>query len=314
MRLPYIMAHLSLCLNQYDEQYTSLIRTNLRSFHLNLDAGNWNAIQSSLAPDYYWDYDGTIILSPPAARAALQHVAGTLLGGVHAQDIYNIVDGNRGAALFRITGQQGADFFGVPLQQPPGRYDVRSAERFIFDADGLAREVTTVTPVGLLKEQMQGAVEILPAAEVVLKQSVQTDSTFQGRNRKTLASLHFNVLAGNASANELLAAENVQSDENGVVTTGRDAFAGLISARNAGLGSFPVKAFHDFDILVDGMYGAIDYVWAGLQESEYKGIPAKEGANVKVRGMLFFEFNENGLIEKVVSVYDEGVVATTLSN
>lgn len=307
------MAHLSLALTQHQEQYTSLLRANLRSFHQNLDTGNWNAIGRSLAPDYYWDYDGTIILSPPAAQAALQHVAGTLLGGVHAQDIYNIVDGDRGAVLFRISGKQGADFFGVPLQQPAGRYDVRSAERFIFNADGLAREVTTVTPIGITKEQMRGNVELPVASEVVFRPSVQTERGFEERVRKTLASLHLNVLAGNASANEVLAVRDVRNDENGVITSGREAFAKLISASNAGLRAFPVKAFHDFDILVDGLYGAIDYVWAGSQEGEYKGLPAREGANVKVRGMFFFEFNEDGLVEKAVSVFDEGVIEATLT-
>lgn len=308
------MAHFSPEFAQHDEQHTALICKSISSFHVNLDLGNFDAIKSSLAPDYYWDYDGTTILTPSAAQTALQYVAETLLGGVHAQDLYTVADGERGAVLFRISGRQGADFFGVPVQSPPGEYNVRSAERFIFNADGLAREVTTVTPIALMKDQMRGAVEVPPTSEEVPKQCAQTAPSFREHNRKTLASLHLNVLAGDRAANELLATENVQSDENGNITFGRNAFAALISGQHAGLGAFPVKAFHDFDVPVDARFGAVDYMWAGVQEKDYKGIPAKEGANVKVRLMLFSEFDDNGLIEKAISVYDEGIIQTTLSN
>lgn len=123
--------------------------------------------------------------------------------------------------------------------------------------------------------------------------------------------MHRNVKAGDAASNGPLATEDVTVDNNGDVTTGRDAFVDIVAARNHGLGAFPQKQFHDEYIIADGRLGAIEYIWHGRQKTEYMG-RAADDTMVRVRGMLYFEFNEEGLVEKVVSVHDEAVIGSQL--
>ena len=297
----------------HDEHYTAQIRKNLNIFHKNLSIANYTAIGTLLSPDYYWNYDGTILITRQAGAAALEYFVESALHGLEGRDIYNLIDGNRGAVLFRISGKQSGDFLGLPLQKE-GRYNVRSAEHFIFNGDAEAREVVTVTPTRVMKKQMTGEIEVpYVCSNVSLKVNPQTNLGFRELIRKNMAALHLNVMAGDADKNAVFATEDVEVDENGDVSRGREAFVGLVAARNVGLGSFPEKAFHDFDVLADGKLGAISYIWQGAQKEKYIDVPLKEGAIVRMRGMLFFEFNDNGLIEKAFSVYDEGVVSNTLT-
>ena len=125
--------------------------------------------------------------------------------------------------------------------------------------------------------------------------------------------MHQNVLAGRPQANAELAVKDVKSDENGEVRTGRRAFVETIAATKQGSGAFPVKQIHDEFILSDGHLGQVEYVWQGAQVGEYAG-RAPDGKVIRMRGMLFFEFDAQGLVEKVVSVFDERVVMEQLES
>lgn len=67
---------------------------------------------------------------------------------------------------FRVSAKQSGEFVGLPLQED-GRFDVLSGELFTFNEGALAREVTTVTPIGIMKDQVTGArkVPAIPAQE-----------------------------------------------------------------------------------------------------------------------------------------------------
>ena len=118
--------------------------------------------------------------------------------------------------------------------------------------------------------------------------------------------LQMNISEGHPERNAELAVEDVEVDENGVVSRGRDAFVKLISMENAGLGNFPDKR-HFYDrVLADGHIGVVDYVW---QEVKTNGT----GVPVRQRGMLYFEFNDEGLMKKVIGVYDEFSVEVQMS-
>lgn len=294
------------------QAYSDKIRLNLRTFHQNLDAGNFSAIGPLIAPDYYWNYEGNIILTRSGGQTALETFVTSTLNGMRARDIYNIVDGNRGAVLFRISGKQSGPFLGLPLQQD-GRFNVMSGEFFTFNGDTEAREVVTVTPLGIMQDQMRGVLEPAKVSNDSLKQAAKRDAEYVKVVKRKLASIHLASNAGNLDVIAKLAVDRVEVDENGSVSYGKEAFVKLVTAQNAGNGSFPGKLFHDFDVLVDGNFGAISYVWQAPQEEEYLGIEVKEGSVVRMRGMLFFEFNEDGLVSRATGVYDERVANATLT-
>ena len=128
-----------------------------------------------------------------------------------------------------------------------------------------------------------------------------------------MASMHINVLAGKSEANAALATEDVVVNNAGDITKGRDAFVNVIAATQQGHGAFPVKQIHDDYIIADGRLGLIEYVWEGKQQQMYGG-RAADNKTVRVRGMLWFEFNSEGLVEKVTSVYDESAIGRQLES
>ncbi|CAI6331188.1 unnamed protein product [Periconia digitata] len=292
--------------------YSDRVRHNLRSFHQNLDAGNFSAIGSLIAADYYWNYEGNIILTREGGQMALESFVTSTLNGMHARDIYNIVDGDRGAVLFRISGQQSGPFVGLPLQQN-GRFSVMSAEAFTFNKGAEAREVVTITPLGIMQDQMRGVLEPPRFTNDTLQEAKTKDAEYLRLIKRNLASIHLDANKGNLNAIANLAIESTEVDENGSISHGKDAFVKLVTAHNAGNGSFPGKLFHDFDVLVDGTFGAINYVWQAPQEKKYLEVEVDDENLVRMRGMLFFEFNNVGLVTKATGVYDERVVNTTLT-
>jgi hypothetical protein len=58
--------------------------------------------------------------------------------------------------------------------------------------------------------------------------------------------------------------------------------------------------------------GAVEWVWEGIQPGAYIALNgtdlAPSGKSVRMKGFLFFDFADSGLIEKVVGVWNEGVI------
>ncbi|KAK3710246.1 hypothetical protein LTR37_010467 [Vermiconidia calcicola] len=286
--------------DEYDAWYTALVRKNLGSFHKNLSKGKYAANALLNAPDVHWNYDGTLIVSREAAIAALKGQAEGSFSGVQARDVYTIVDGHLGSTLYRLQGTQSGPFAGLPVQ-PDGDFNAYGAELFVFDTEALLTDLTTVDRIGIIKAQMAGEAKV-PLVEVEKASNPQTSPEYRAMLRQNIAKLHDNVIAGKPGANAVLAAEEVIVEDNGSIS----------NAEKAGHGAFPIKSFHDDYILADGKQGVVEYVWQAAQESEYMGLHPKEGAQVRMRGFLFFEFDDQGLVTKVVGIHDEFVVAAQL--
>ena len=81
-------------------------------------------------------------------------------------------------------------------------------------------------------------------------------------------------------------------------------------------GAFPGMVFHDDAVLADGTLGAVEWVWQGTKMGAYMAlngtVVAPSGKSVRMRGFLFFEFAESGLIGKVVGVWNEGAIEEQL--
>ncbi len=78
---------------------------------------------------------------------------------------------------------------------------------------------------------------------------------------------------------------------------------------NLGQGEFPGKQFHDNYILADGNQGMIEYFWHAYQRGTYNGTQPDD-KRIRVRAALYFEFDEQGLVKKVISVHDELVITS----
>jgi len=302
-----------------ESTYTTLVRKNLASFHVNLSQGNYTLNGALNSPQIHWNYDGTTIIGRAAAVAALGAFAGEggPLQGITVTDRYLLVDGRVGMVLYSLQGALAAPLPGVPFREGGALYDALGVERFVFDEAALAEDLVTVDQFGRIAAQVAGAAEDLPppvASPGPLASNPQTRREFREKVRRNLAILHRNVNAGDADANAALAVEGVVVNDNGVdEKTGRGAFVDFIAGKSVGMGAFPLKTFHDFHVIADGKQGAVEYVWQGEQKSAYNGIEVVEGARVRVRGMLFFELDDEGLVTKVTGVHDEAHLGSQLS-
>jgi hypothetical protein len=300
-------------LDIFTEKYTQTVRKNLASFHKNLSRGKYSENGILESPDIQWNYDGTMVLSRAAATQTLKAVVEGSFSGLYAPDIYHIVEGNKGAILYGLVGNQTGPFAGQPVRQG-ARFNVRGGELMVFDSDALLWEVITVEPIQKMVKQMAGVIDVpVEAPGSSPDSNPQTTVSYRAKLRGAIRQLHINANSGNHSENAILAIENVFVDDNGNTGQGREAFVALASAKHVGMGAFAVKAFHDDHVVVDGRLGAVEYAWQGTQSGPYMSIQPK-GAIVRMRGMLFFEFNAAGLITKAIGVHDEGVILTQLEN
>ncbi|KAK3329155.1 hypothetical protein B0H66DRAFT_596753 [Apodospora peruviana] len=308
-----------------DEFYSALVRKNQATFHVNLSAGNYILNGALVSPDTHWNYDGTMHLGRDNFVTALGAVVGgpsSPLHGLQIFDQYSLVDGGVGMVLYRLTGKLAAPLPAVPLSKPGRPYSALGVERLVFDEDGLLYDLVTVDQFGRIAAQTSGSSQRDAVGQVVpeaghngtQQPNPQTPASFRDLVRRNLATLHRNVNAGNPSANAMRAVEDVVVNDNGVLLRrGRQAFVNLVSCQSAGLNAFPEKRFHDFYVLADGHQGGVEYVWHGEQKATYRGIEVKEGVKVRVRGMMFFEMNGDGLVTKVTNVHNEAHVLAQVS-
>lgn len=300
--------------DQYDPAYVSALRKRLDSFHERLSKGI--PPEDNYANDTHWNFDGTLVISSDAWGEALNAVAGPngFWGNLNVPDYYQLVDGNICGTLFNLQGNQTGEYMGLPVQEG-AHFNIHGAELWVFDENLEVDQLITVQERGRVRAQFAGEAPIPPpiprGSETVPNE--QTPQQYRDATRAAMISLHKNVLAGRPEANARLATSNVIVDEVGVITHGPQAFVDAIAASNLGDGAFPVKQIHDEYIIADGRLGLIEYIWHAQQSKEYMG-RAPDNKTVRGRGMLWFEFDPEGLVEKMTSVYDERIILEQLES
>jgi predicted ester cyclase len=304
---------LNSCTMSCDPSYVSRVRTTLAAFHPHLSKGEYAANGPMVSLGMQWNVNGQLLVS---RQSFVSHLTGfnTTFHGLQAPDVYHIVDGNVGAILYHLQGTQSGPVGDIPLTGK--RVELMGGELMVFDQDALLDSLITIEELGRLGQQLTGVLNVTGDFPVVkFVENASSSAEFQENLRQIMASLHKNVNQMNNTKNACLAHPDVQINTNYADSRGRDAFVNLFTI---GTDAFPNLVYHDDYILVDGHQGAIEYVWEGSQESPYTGLDGKvwspSGKPVRVRGMLFFEFDDDALITKVTNVFDEGVIATQLQS
>jgi steroid delta-isomerase-like uncharacterized protein len=123
---------------------------------------------------------------------------------------------------------------------------------------------------------------------------------------KNVSQFHKNFNNRDWEKNGLLVADDLHVNSNGVEFTGRDAFVKRI-ARFAG--PFPDVKLDDQVIIVDGNKAVIRFVITGTQKGDFQTpdgvIPASNRA-IKIEGIEFFTFNEEGKLIDLLTVENLG--------
>jgi predicted ester cyclase len=302
---------LNSCTMTCDPSYESRVRTTLAAFHPHLSKGEYADNGPMVSLGMQWNVNGQLLVS---RQSFVSHLTGfnTTFHGLQAPDVYHIVDDNVGAILYHLQGTQSGPVGDIPLTGR--RVELMGGELMVFDNDALLDSLITIEEMGRLRQQLTGVLNVTGDFPVVkLADNPPSSPAFRENLRQIMASLHRNFNKKNNTKNADLAHPNVLINTNYAISDGRDAFANLFTI---GTDAFPNLVYHDDHILADGHHGSIEYVWEGLQEGPYTDLDGKlwspSGKSVRVRGMLFVEFDDDASITKVTSVFDEAVIAAQL--
>jgi predicted ester cyclase len=295
----------------HDSAYESKVRTNLATFHPNLSKGNCTGNGPLVSFPMQWNVNGQLLIS---RKSFVSHLCGfnTTFHGLKAPDVYHIVDGNVGAILYHLQATQTAPVGNIPLTGR--RVELMGGELMVFDEQALLDFLITIEEDGRLVDQLTGVIDApKPFPPISLISNPQTSSRYRSQLRKNMARLHQNFNEGNNLVNAALARSDIQVNADYVDSTGQEAFVALfVNWQKA----FPDMVYRDDYILADGHQGAIEYVWEGTQTGPYTApnstVIALTSKPVRVRGMLFLEFDDQGLVAKATSVHDEAVVVMQL--
>jgi hypothetical protein len=145
--------------DRYDEYYVSTVRNNFDTFHENLSRANYSGNGLLVAEDVHWNYDGNLIIGRDDWVTALTTVVNESLRGLYIPDLYQVVDGNVGAVLYRLQGNQSGPFAGLPLI-PGAQFHVAGSELAVFNSDALLYDLISIEPIGQMVEQMSGRLEV----------------------------------------------------------------------------------------------------------------------------------------------------------
>lgn len=301
--------------NEYDSFYESLIRKNLGTFHINLSHGLYSSNGPLVSPSISWNVNGLLLISRASFVARLTGFNASF-HGLEVPDIYHIVDGHVGAVMYRLQGPQTGPFENIP---PSGEgIDVLGGELMTFNKDALLWDLKTVEEISIAESQLLGKTAAGPLVTnltSLLVENPQTSPEFRQHSREAIASIHENFNSGNNAATSHLLSPNINvilgSSSN---NTSPQAFVEMIAKWSK---TFPDMVYHDDAVLADGKLGASEWVWEGTQTGSYTAMNGTvlepSGKSVRMRGFLFFEFTQDGLINKVTGVWDEGVIEEQLN-
>ncbi|ETS04591.1 hypothetical protein M419DRAFT_6435 [Trichoderma reesei RUT C-30] len=288
-------------------EYQNEVFNRSASFHPNFSLNTPAGIQANgqlVVPDVDLFFGGTTGLG----RAAfIQALAFDPSGGLRAQflDRVIIVEGNIAMLLSanRITSNSSDAHIETSL-----------AETMIFDKEPLLTRIVSISEGGLAAAQGAGQVAAPPLQDIVLNPIANKTSDFTFKIKEKAAQFVTNFNSGNASANGLLATDDVTVVSDGRNSTGRASLVNLFTRYNT---SVPDLLLHDEFVIAQGNWAATEYIFQGTRNGTFTMVNgtriAPNRAQYRARGMRFMRFNDEGLVDLFWQVADNDAFVNPLS-
>ncbi|KAJ3496100.1 hypothetical protein NLG97_g2905 [Lecanicillium saksenae] len=297
---------------EHDPYYEAKTKKTLTAFHHNYSKAKFDENGELTNPSLAWYADGILTIGTVDFVNGLKSDT-IVFPGLILADVYRILDGDRGAVLYRVQGKQQEEFLGI---KPEGRnVDYLQAEGMKFDRNSLLEELQTTSALEVGRKQLLGELPADEPAKDDLDRYVvynpQTPLAFRNLAKQAATEIHENYNIGQNSKNRDLVACNVTVAIQGYAQNeGPEAFSDLVVHHTK---SFSGLLYHDFNIVAEGRLVGVEWAWEGKHDGDYTApngtvIPATSRL-VRNRGFYFFEFGlYNGLIEKVTAVWNELLV------
>ncbi|KAL6818497.1 hypothetical protein GGI42DRAFT_359596 [Trichoderma sp. SZMC 28013] len=291
----------------FTEEYIDKVANHSASFHPNFSKNTVAGVQANgrlATADVDQYFSGTTNLGRAAFEQAL---AFDPTGGLRAQflDRLIIVEGNIAATLSATR---------ITTNSSDARFETTLAETMIFDKDALLSRIVSIGEGGLQTAQFAGEIAPPPLEPIVRNPIANTSSGFTFKIKEKAAQFNINFNNKNATANGLLATENVTVVSDGRNSTGRASLVNLFTRYNT---SVPDLLLHDEFVIAQGNWAATEYIFQGTRNGTFTMVNGTEvapnGAQYRARGMRFMRFNKDGLIDLFWQVADNDIFVNPLS-
>lgn len=221
--------------------------------------------------------------------------------GLKMSDRLMIVDGNKAGIHYLPQGEHRGQFGDIA---PTGRkVEVRSAEIFTFNDQALMADLVTVTELDRLKAQVAGQETVAAHADITLADNGSASALEIAEQRDNARRLHDSFSKGDHEAAAALVAEDI------VVQPGRgqiEGRAGFVDYSTRHSNAFPDMASEIEDILVDGKRACVSFHRRGTHHGDFTledgTVISATGREFSFRTVEFLNFNDQGLIDELISV------------
>lgn len=289
----------------------ALVRANASKFHKNFSAGQFAANGPLVTEDVDVDSNNVKLVGRDAFVKRLERYS-IPFPGLQLRDRFVIVDGNVAAVNYVLQGEQKGPY--GSLAPTGNKVEAMSGEVMEFNPQGLMKKLITITELDRLKAEMQGAVRIDAFQPVTLQPNGPEDPAYRAKIKAAAAMFDRNFNDGHVERNASLAVEHVRINaDNHMLEGGAALVQRLQRLRTA----FPDMQIYDEYVLADGNRAAVEYVMDGAQRGPFTApngsVLSPTGKKVRVRGIDFMTFNEEGLLTDLVVVNNEDDFATQLT-
>lgn len=221
--------------------------------------------------------------------------------GLKMSDRLLIVDGNKAGIHYLPQGEHRGQFGDIAAT---GRkVEVRSAEIFTFNDDAQMADLVTVTELDRLKAQVVGQETIAAHTNITLADNGEASEAELAAQRDNARKLCDSFSRGDHEAAAALVAEDIVVQPGGAQIQGRTGFVDYSTRHST---AFPDMASEIEDVLVDGKRACVSFHRRGTHHGDFTLvdgtiIPAT-GREFSFRTVEFLRFNDQGLIDELISV------------
>ena len=289
----------------------ALVRANASKFHKNFSAGQFAANGALVTEDVDVDSNNVKLVGSDAFVKRLERYS-VPFPGLQLRDRLVVVDGNVAAVNYVLQGEQKGAY--GSLAPTGNKVEAMSGEVMEFNPQGLMKKLITIPELDRIKAEIRGAVRIDAFQPVTLQPNGETDPAHRAKIKAAASMFDRNFNDGQVERNAALAVEHVRINADNHMLEGGAALVQLLQRLRT---AFPDMQIHDEYVLANGNRAAVEYVMEGAQTRPFTAsdgsVLAPTGKKVRVRGIDFMAFNEEGLLTELVVVHNDDDFVTQLT-
>jgi hypothetical protein len=211
------------------------------------------------------------------------------------------VDCNLASVRYFFQGTANGHFAGLP--STGNKIEVAGGETFQYDENALLYRLITVEPLDKIVLEVEGVTKSTPS-RISPPSPTHKPLLLPRQNQEHRQHTRQNFNLRQTALTTAFASPNIIVDADGTISHGKQALLDHFET----LLSFPDLLAHDEYVLSDGHYASTEIIWQGTRNGSFTAtngtVVEPDGKMYRVRGMRWFEFNDEGLMTKFMESHN----------